>query len=286
MSVEQEIPGVAGAMASVASLHAEDKDKHSFEFTLCWNEKELNELGITTDFDELGNMSFMYDNVCLGYLLDIPGEPFMFAVHFGIPRTHAIVAEGINFNYRWVRPVFKPGRRYWKTNDAGKPVKVKEPALNWHDTTLTAAEFRYELTRRLVTARDLYESKRTALQLKFDMVQKHMRRALGDEECIELINVQELTLIKKFGIMQLLNGNVMEVFGLERSDDVCSWIMHRYPKACGTLGKFLMYDGWLYIVRFSLGDYCPTVVYKIAAVRIGRLKEIIDDIAGHSNGPA
>lgn len=46
----------------------------------------------------------------------------------------------------------------------------------------------------------------------------------------------------------------------------------------------LMYDDWLYIVRFSRGDYCPTVVYKIEAVRIGRLKEIIDDITGHANG--
>ncbi len=78
----------------------------------------------------------------------------------------------------------------------------------------------------------------------------------------------------------------MEVFGLERYDDVCSWIMHRDPKVSGTLGKFLMYDGPLYIVRFSLGDYCTTEVYTIAAVRIDRLKEIIDDITEHSNGPA
>ena len=56
----------------------------SFPFEKCYNVEELKGYGITVDYDNLGNTAFVYKNTEIGYLLDIPGEPFQIATSFKI----------------------------------------------------------------------------------------------------------------------------------------------------------------------------------------------------------
>ena len=54
----------------------------SFPFEKCYDPKELEGYGITVNLDSLGNTSFLYKKVEIGYLLDIPGEGFEIATSF------------------------------------------------------------------------------------------------------------------------------------------------------------------------------------------------------------
>ena len=58
----------------------------TFPFKKCYDTKELEGYGITVSCDSLGNLSFLYKNVEIGYLLDIPGEESVMRHYLGIEQ--------------------------------------------------------------------------------------------------------------------------------------------------------------------------------------------------------
>lgn len=277
-----DLPGAREAALQYAIKHTKELDKddrHKFDFSLCYDREELNRYGINVMNDALGNTSFeLHNGVCLGYLLDMIGEPFKFAVHFGIETNPSFFDVSAKFRFCTVRPVFKTGRKYWSRNDTGRPVKVTEPALNWYNPTMGAQKFRSELLRRLLFAKAEYFRRLPELEKKFDMLQKVRRRSMGDRECIEAIN--PMAYIGKAGMpcnscyVTLLNGKVYDMCLLnkELGDDYCqcTWVMYDFKKN-GCFG--LPPD--LYIVQGDTLDNEMKVLLQIPGVRVSMLKTII-----------
>ena len=257
-------------------------DRHAFDFSLCYDQKELAKYGIMVLNDAIGNTSFELENgVCLGYLIDMIGEPFKFAVHFGIETNPSFFDVSADFGWRMVRPVFKPGRKYWARDDSGRPVKVKESALNWYNPAMGAQEFRAELLSRLLFAKEEYYRRLPELEKKFAMMQKVRRRSMSDRECIEAIEPRPY--IGKDGMtwnscyVTLLNGKVYDMCLLnkELGDDYCkcTWVMYDFKKN-GCFG--LPPD--LYIVQGDTLDNEMKVLLQIPGVRVSMLKKIIGKI--------
>lgn len=278
---------LSGARESLrhALKHNEElqkNDRHAFDFSLCYDEKELAKYGIMVRNDAIGNTSFELENgVCLGYLIDMIGEPFKFAVHFGIETNPSFFDVSADFGWRMVRPVFKSGRKYWARNDSGRPIKVKEPELNWYNPAMGAAEFRAELLRRLLFAKEEYYRRLPELEKKFAMVQKVRRRSMSDRECIETIEPRPY--IGKDGMtwnsyyVTLLNGKVYDMCLLnkELGDDYCrcTWVMYDFKKnSCFGLPPDL------YIVQGDTLDNEMKVLLQIPGVRVSMLKNIIGKI--------
>lgn len=168
----------------------------SFPFEKCYDPKELEGYGITVNFDSLGNLSFLYKKVEIGYLLDIPGEGFEIATSFKINDCDYYLLT----NKFEVEPIYKR-MRTWRRDESGKTYLEKEKLLRWEDTTLSEIDFHDQLLARLVRAIEIYEAKLPILMEKFPWIVNHKKRNLTDEECIE----HNLTL--KEGNVTLLNGN-------------------------------------------------------------------------------
>lgn len=168
----------------------------SFPFEKCYDPKELEGYGITVNFDSLGNISFLYKKVEIGYLLDIPGEGFEIATSFKINDCdYYLLTDKFE-----VEPIYKR-MRTWRRDESGKTYLEKEKLLRWEDTTLSEIDFHDQLLARLVRAIEIYEAKLPILMEKFPWIVNHKKRNLSDEECIE----HNLTLTE--GNVTLLNGN-------------------------------------------------------------------------------
>ena len=168
----------------------------SFPFEKCYDPKELAGYGISVNLDSLGNTSFLYKNVEIGYLLDIPGEGFEIATSFKINDCDYYL---LNDKFE-VEPIYKR-MRTWRKDESGKTYLEKEKLLRWEDTTLSEIDFHDQLLARLVRAIEIYEAKLPILMEKFPWIVNHKKRNLTDEECIE----HNLTLHE--GNVTLLNGN-------------------------------------------------------------------------------
>ena len=168
----------------------------SFPFEKCYDPKELEGYGISVNLDSLGNTSFLYKNVEIGYLLDIPGEGFEIATSFKINDCDYYL---LNDKFE-VEPIYKR-MRTWRKDESGKTYLEKEKLLRWEDTTLSEIDFHDQLLARLVRAIEIYEAKLPILMEKFPWIVNHKKRNLTDEECIE----HNLTLHE--GNVTLLNGN-------------------------------------------------------------------------------
>ena len=282
MENSEEIPGFKVAM-DYAALEQErhmEKDRHPFDFSLCYDREELANYGIMVLNDALGNTSFeLHNGVCLGYLIDMIGEPFKFAVHFVIETNPSFFDAAADFGFRIVRPVFKTGRKYWTRDDSGRPVKVKEPALNWYNPTMGAQEFRAELLRRLLFAKAEYFRRFPELEKKFAMVQKELRRSMGDRECIERLKPENY--MGKDGntpfmhLVKLLNGREYNMCLLHKELGYdycqCTWIMYDCVKDGCPTG--LPPD--VYLVQGDTVDNEMKVIMCLPGVYVGRLKEIV-----------
>ena len=168
----------------------------SFPFEKCYDPKELEGYGITVNFDSLGNISFLYKKVEIGYLLDIPGEGFEIATSFKINDCdYYLLTDKFE-----VEPIYKR-MRTWRRDESGKTYLEKEKLLRWEDTTLSEIDFHDQLLARLVRAIEIYEAKLPILAEKFPWIVEHKKRNMSDEECIE----HNLTLTE--GNVTLLNGN-------------------------------------------------------------------------------
>ena len=277
-----KLHGAKAAFEYAMEKHEERKknDRHTFDFSLCYDQKELAKYGIMVMNDAIGNTSFELNNgVCLGYLLDMIGEPFKFAVHFGIETNPSFFDAEADFGFRIVRPVFKTGRKYWSRNDSGRPVKVTEPALNWYNPTMGAQEFRTELLRRLLFAKAEYFRRFPELEKKFAMVQKERRRSMGDRECIEKLHPVDY--MGKDGItpimhlVKLLNGREYSMDLLKKTigDDYCqcTWIMYDCVKDGCPRG--LPPD--VYLVQGDTVDNEMKVLLCLPGLHVDRLKEIV-----------
>lgn len=173
----------------------------SFPFEKCYDPKELEGYGITVRADSLGNLEFLYKNVEIGYLLDIPGEGFEIATSFKINDCdYYLLTDKFE-----VEPIYKR-MRTWRRDESGKTYLEKEKLLRWEDTTLSEIDFHDQLLARLVRAIEIYEAKLPILAEKFPWIVNHKKRNLSDEECIE----HNLTL--REGIRTLLNGNVISAY--------------------------------------------------------------------------
>lgn len=168
----------------------------SFPFEKCYDPKELAGYGIKVRSDSLGNTEFLYKNVEIGYLLDIPGEGFEIATSFKINDCDYYL---LNDKFE-VEPIYKR-MRTWRKDESGKTYLEKEKLLRWEDTTLSEIDFHDQLLARLVRAIEIYEAKLPILMEKFPWIVNHKKRNLTDEECIE----HNLTLHE--GNVTLLNGN-------------------------------------------------------------------------------
>lgn len=279
-----DLPGAREALRYAIKHNEESKknDMHKFDFSLCYDEKDLAKYGIMVMHDAIGNTSFELENgICLGYLLDMIGEPFKFAVHFGIEVNPSFVDPGSTFSFRMVRPVFKTGRKYWTRNDMALPIKVTEHELNWYNPGMPAALFRSTLHSRLLFAKEEYFRRLPELEKKFAMMQKVRRRSMSDRECIETIEPRPY--IGKDGMtwnsfyVTLLNGKVYDMCLLnkELGDDYCqcTWVMYDFKKN-GCFG--LPPD--LYIVQGDTLDNEMKVLLQIPGVRVSMLKNIIGKI--------
>lgn len=168
----------------------------SFPFKKCYDTKELEGYGITVKCDSLGNLEFLYKNVEIGYLLDIPGEGFEIATSFKINDCdYYLLTDKFE-----VEPIYKR-MRTWRRDETGKTYLEKEKLLRWEDTTLSEIDFHDQLLARLVRAIEIYEAKLPILKEKFPWIVKHKKCNMSDEECIEY----NLTLNE--GNITLLNGN-------------------------------------------------------------------------------
>lgn len=276
-------PGFRMAMDYAALVHERmmEKDMHSFDFALCYDEKELARYGIMVLNDAIGNTSFELENgVCLGYLIDMIGEPFKFAMHFGIEDNPSFVEPEATFGWRMVRPVFKTGRKYWSKDDTGRPVKVTEPALNWYSPSMGATEFRAELLRRLLFAKEEYSRRIPELEKKFAMMQTVRRRSMGDRECIEALNPVDY--MGKDGntpsrmFVTLLNGRDYSMNLLQKTigDDYCqcTWIMYDVQKN-EQIGWPLPPD--IYLVQGDTANNTMEVLLCLPGLFVDRLKEIV-----------
>ena len=173
----------------------------SFPFEKCYDPKELEGYGITVNHDCLGNLAFLYKNVEIGYLLDIPGEGFEIATSFKINNCdYYLLTDKFE-----VEPIYKR-MRTWRRDESGKTYLEKEKLLRWEDTTLSEIDFHDQLLARLVRAIEIYEAKLPILMEKFPWIVEHKKRNLTDEECIE----HNLTL--REGIRTLLNGSVINAY--------------------------------------------------------------------------
>ena len=168
----------------------------SFPFEKCYDPKELAGYGIKVRSDSLGNTEFLYKNVEIGYLLDIPGEGFEIATSFKINDCDYYL---LNDKFE-VEPIYKR-MRTWRKDESGKTYLEKEKLLRWEDTTLSEIDFHDQLLARLIRAIEIYEAKLPILMEKFPWIVNHKKRNLTDEECIE----HNLTLHE--GNVTLLNGN-------------------------------------------------------------------------------
>lgn len=278
-----DLPGAREALEYAMDKHEESKknDRHTFDFSLCYDEKELARYGIMVLNDAIGNTSFELENgVCLGYLIDMIGEPFKFAVHFGIETNPSFFDVSAGFGWRMVRPVFKPGRKYWARDDSGRPVKVKESALNWYNPAMGAQEFRAELLRRLLFAKEEYYRRLPELEKKFAMVQKMRRRSMSDRACIEAMNPVDY--MGKDGntprrmFVTLLNGREYSMNLLQKmiDDDYCqcTWIMYDLRKNT-QIGRPLPPD--VYLVQGDTADNEIKVLLCLPGLLVDRLKEIV-----------
>lgn len=168
----------------------------SFPFKKCYDTKELEGYGIIVRCDSLGNLEFLYKNVEIGYLLDIPGEGFEIATSFKINDSdYYLLTDKFE-----VEPIYKR-MRTWRRDETGKTYLEKEKLLRWEDTTLSEIDFHDQLLARLVRAIEIYEAKLPILKEKFPWIVKHKKCNMSDEECIEY----NLTLNE--GNVTLLNGN-------------------------------------------------------------------------------
>ena len=168
----------------------------TFPFKKCYDTKELEGYGIAVSCDSLGNLSFLYKNVEIGYLLDIPGEGFEIATSFKIDDCDYNL---LNDKFE-VEPIYKR-MRTWRRDESGKSYLEKEKLLRWEDTTLSETDFHEQLLSRLVRATKIYEAKLPILKEKFPWVVDRKKRNMSDEECI----MHNLALIE--GNATLLNGN-------------------------------------------------------------------------------
>jgi len=168
----------------------------SFPFEKCYNQEELKGYGIEVSYDSLGNTQFLYKNVEIGYLLDIPGEAFEIATSFKVNDCdYYLVTEKFE-----VEPIYKHAR-IWTRDAEGKTYLVKEKPLRWEDTTLSEVDFHDQLLARLVRAIEIYEAKLPILMEKFPWIVKNKKSRMTDVECIE----HNHTLNE--GNAKLLNGN-------------------------------------------------------------------------------
>lgn len=168
----------------------------SFSFQKCYDPKELFHYGITVRCDSLGNTEFLYKDVEIGYLLDIPGEGFEIATSFKINDSDYCL---LNDKFE-VEPIYKR-MRTWRRDETGKTYLEKEKLLRLEDTTLSENDFHDQLLSRLVRATEIYKAKLPILVEKFPWIVKHKKRNMSDEECIE----HNLTLTEDN--TTLLNGN-------------------------------------------------------------------------------
>lgn len=172
----------------------------SFPFEKCYDPKELEGYGIKVRSDSLGNLEFLYKNVEIGYLLDIPGEGFEIATSFKVNDCAYCL---LNDKFE-AEPIYKR-MRTWRRDESGKTYLEKEKLLRWEDTTLSEIDFHDQLLARLIRAIEIYEAKLPILMEKFPWIVNRKKRSLSDEECIE----HNLTL--REGIRTLLNGHVFGV---------------------------------------------------------------------------
>lgn len=168
----------------------------SFPFQKCYDPKELETYGITVRCDGIGNLTFLYKNVQIGYFLDIPGEGFEIATSFKINDSDYYLLT----NVLEVEPIYKR-MRTWRRDESGKTYLEKEKLLRWEDTTLSETDFHDQLLARLVRATEIYEAKLPILMEKFPWIVEHKKRNMSDEECIEY----NLNLVEDN--IRLLNGN-------------------------------------------------------------------------------
>lgn len=168
----------------------------SFPFKKCYNIEELKGYGITVSYDHLGNTQFLYKNVEIGYLLDIPGEGFEIATSFKINDCdYYLLTDKFE-----VEPIYKR-MRTWRRDETGKTYLEKEKLLRWEDTTLSEVDFHEQLLARLIRAIEIYEAKLPILMEKFPWIVNHKKHNMTDEECIEHnFKLDE-------GNAKLLNGN-------------------------------------------------------------------------------
>jgi len=282
MEDSEKLHGIRLAMNYVA-LEREsrmEKDRHTFDFSLCYDPDELGKYGIMVINDALGNTSFeLHNGVCLGYLLDMVGEPFKFAVHFGVETHPSFVGPDAAFGFRMVRPVFKTGRKFWSRDESGRAVKVKEPQLNWYQPTMGALNFHAELLRRLLFAKAEYFRRLPEMEKKFAMMQKVRRRSMGDRECIE--GLKPVDYMGKDGYtlsslyVRLLNGHeyIMKLLHKELGDDYCqcTWIMYDLKKNEQVGGL----PPNLYLVQGDTASGEMKVLMCLPGLRVDRLKEIV-----------
>ena len=203
-------------LCSMEQSHLSECDRHTFDFKECYDEGQLAGYGITVEHDSLGNTGFRYRGIEIGYLLDIIGEPFMFAMSYrlGMDRCAWLRPED-RFCAGRVIPKYGKGMSYWCENLDNPqylhlPRKFHEPALNWYNTGLTPGEFREELTRRLLRASRLYDRKERELGLKFEILKKRQLRSRTDEECIENLVCDEIR--RGDPVIYLPNGTVLVMF--------------------------------------------------------------------------
>lgn len=168
----------------------------SFPFEKCYNVEELKGYGITVDYDNLGNTAFVYKNTEIGYLLDIPGEPFQIATSFKINDCDYYL---LNEQFK-IEGIYKR-ERHWEKDEHGKTYLVKEKPLCWDNTTLSEVDFHDQLLARLIRAIEIYEAKMPILLEKFPWVVKYKKAHLSTDECIKH------NLVLTPGATKLLNGN-------------------------------------------------------------------------------
>jgi hypothetical protein len=167
----------------------------SFPLEKCYDKEELKKYGIKVSYDHLGNTLFTYDDIEIGYLLDIIDEPFNVATSFQVDRS-CVVSGKLK-----ISPIYKRAR-YWTKNERGSCL-VKEQELNWHKTTLSEAVFHDMLLQRLIRAVEIYKKKLRILKEKFPWMVEYARQKMTNEECIEY----DLELKAQTAPIKLLNGN-------------------------------------------------------------------------------
>lgn len=245
----------------------------SFPLEKCYDKEELKKYGIKVSYDHLGNTLFTYDDIEIGYLLDILQEPFNIATSYCIDKDYIIQ------NKFKVKPIYKAAR-YWLKGEDGKSRLVVEPKLNWYNTEFSEAVFHDMLLQRLIRAVEIYKKKLRILKEKFPWMVEYARQKMTNEECIEY----ELELKAQAAPIKLLNGNrafirlitkqAEKVKGYGTLEHEYWFINVRTPSVIGILeGQELIeyVNNWYLVTkdRFTQGN---KILMKLNDQEFGRLQ--------------